>query len=302
MIPKFQKIMLPQLKLLSDGKEYGISEIHDELAKSFELSDEELKEYLPSGKQTTFKNRVAWARTYMKKAGLLESSKKAHFIISSRGLELIREKPEEINSKFLTRYEEFREFRKPKNKIENDVIDEISEIKDQTPQENIEYAYQKINSDLANELLNTIKSCSPDFFEQLVIDVLIGMGYGGSRKEAGKAVGKSNDGGIDGIINEDILGLDVIYIQAKRWGNTVPIKEIRDFTGALASKRAKKGVFITTSNFPKSAYEFVEQIEYKIILIDGERLANLMIEYNIGTSTREVHYIKEIDTDYFVEN
>lgn len=173
---------------------------------------------------------------------------------------------------------------------------------DQTPEESLEYAYQKLHSELSKELLSIVKTCTPSFFEKLVIDLLITMGYGGSRKEAGKAMGKSGDGGIDGIINEDRLGLDVIYLQAKRWDNAVPVKEIRDFTGALASKKAKKGIFITTSSFPKSVYEFVGQVEYKIILIDGERLTNLMIEHSVGLSTVSTYHVKTIDSDYFEEN
>ena len=151
-------------------------------------------------------------------------------------------------------------------------------------------------------MLDIIKTCSPEFFERLVVDLLIAMGYGGSRKEAGQAMGKSGDGGIDGIINEDKLGLDVIYLQAKRWDNVVPVKEIRDFTGALASKKAKKGIFITTSHFPKSAYEFVGQVEYKIILIDGEHLGDLMIEHGVGVSTVNTYHVKTIDSDYFEDN
>ena len=170
---------------------------------------------------------------------------------------------------------------------------------DQTPEESLEYAFQKLHSELSKEVLDIVKTCSPSFFEKLVIDLLITMGYGGSRKDAGQALGKSGDGGIDGIINEDKLGLDVIYLQAKRWNNTVPVKEIRDFTGALAFKQAKKGIFITTSNFPKSVYKFVEHIDYKIILIDGERLADLIIEYCIGLSITNTYHVKSIDNDYF---
>ncbi len=173
---------------------------------------------------------------------------------------------------------------------------------DQTPEELLEMAYQKLHTELSKEVLEIVKSCSPAFFERLVIDLLITMGYGGSRREAGQAMGKSGDGGIDGLIKEDKLGLDVIYLQAKKWENAVPVKEIRDFTGALASKKAKKGIFITTSSFPKSAYDFVSQVEYKIILIDGERLADLMIENSVGLSTINTYHVKTIDFDYFEDN
>jgi restriction system protein len=240
----------------------------------------------------------------MKKAGLLISKKRAHFKISDKGLELLKENPTEINSKFLTRYDDFVKFKTIRRERENGDTSESGTIEDntdQTPEESLEYAYQKLHSELAKELLDIVKECSPDFFEKLVIDLLITMGYGGSRKDAGQAMGKSGDGGIDGIINEDKLGLDVIYLQAKRWDNTVPVKEIRDFTGALASKKAKKGIFITTSSFPKSVYEFVGQVEYKIILIDGERLADLMIKNSIGLSTVNTYHVKTIDSDYFQE-
>lgn len=305
MIPKYEDIMLPLLKYLSDGKEHGLSETHDAMAKQFKLTDEELRELLSSGKQTIFRNRVGWARTYMKKAGLLISPKRAHFKISEKGIELLKENPTEINSKFLTRYDAFVEFQAiKKDKKENGHLlqTQLADNVDQTPEESLEYAYQKLHFELSKELLDIVKSCPPEFFEKLVIDLLITMGYGGSRKEAGQAIGKSGDGGIDGIINEDKLGLDVIYLQAKRWGNTVPVKEIRDFTGALAFKKAKKGIFITTSSFPNSVYEFVGQVEYKIILIDGERLANLMIEHSIGLSTVNTYHVKTIDSDYFEEN
>jgi restriction system protein len=305
MIPKYEEIMLPFLKYLADGKEHGLSETHDALAEQFKLTDDELRELLPSGRQPVFRNRVGWARTYMKKAGLLISPKRAHFKISDKGIELLKENPTEITSKFLTRYDDFVEFQSiKKNKKDNGHLlqTQLFNNSDQTPEEYLEYAYQKLHSELAKELLDIVKSCSPEFFEKLVIDLLITMGYGGSRKDAGQAMGKSGDGGIDGIINEDKLGLDVIYLQAKRWDNAVPVKEIRDFTGALASKKAKKGIFITTSSFPNSVYEFVRQVEYKIILIDGERLANLMIEHSIGLSTVNTYHVKTIDSDYFEEN
>jgi restriction system protein len=303
MIPKYHEIMLPLLKYLSDGKEHGLSETHDTLAKQFELSENELRELLPSGKQTIFRNRIGWARTYMKKAGLLNITRRAYFKISDRGLELLKENLNKIDAQFLTRYDEFVEFKSIKKENDDTQLKSATSTDDieQTPEESLEYAYQKLHSQLSKEVLDIVKSCSPSFFENLIIDLLITMGYGGSRKEAGQAMGKSGDGGIDGIINEDKLGLDVIYLQAKRWENVVPVKEIRDFTGALASKKARKGIFITTSTFPQSVYDFVKQVEYKIILIDGERLSGLMIEYNIGVSTANTYHIKNIDSDYFEE-
>jgi len=305
MIPKYEEIMLPLLVHLSDRKEHALSETVEALAVHFQLTDQELRELLPSGRQPVFRNRVGWARTYMKKAGLLTSPRRAHFKISDKGIKLLKENPTEINAKLLARYEDFVKFKSIKREKENGIKDqsELFEIvTDKTPEEALEYAYQKLKSNLSKEVLDIVMSCSPAFFEKLVIDMLIAMGYGGSRKEAGQAMGKSGDGGIDGIIKEDKLGLDIIYLQAKRWEKSIPIKEIRDFTGALASKKAKKGIFITTSSFPKSVYEFVGQVEYKIILIDGERLANLMIEYSVGLSTVNTYHVKTIDSDYFEEN
>ena len=304
MLPKYEELMLPLLKYLSDGKEHGLSETHDFLAEQFNLTEKELRELLPSGKQTIFRNRLGWARTYMKKAGLLTSTKLAHFKISDEGLALLKEKPSDINSKFLTRYDGFVKFKSSRKSKENSSSQKsalLNSDPEQTPEESLEYSYQQLNTELSKEVLDIVKSCSPAFFEKLVVDLLIAMGYGGSRKDAGQAMGKSGDGGIDGIIKEDKLGLDVIYLQAKRWEKAVPVKEIRDFTGALASKKAKKGIFITTSSFPNSVYDFVSKVEYKIILIDGDRLSDLMIEHSVGLSTVNTYCVKTIDTDYFEE-
>jgi len=301
MIPSYEEIMLPLLKFLSDEHEHSLSEAQDKLAEHFNLSESELRERLPSGTQPVFRNRLGWARTYMKKAGLVESTKRAHFKITERGKKLLGENPKSIDAKFLNRYEEFQEFKSSTNsKINNEKT--IEEIDEKTPEEILEIAHQNLKSSLIHELLGIIKSGSPAFFENLIVDLVLAMGYGGSKSDAGRAMGKSGDGGIDGIIKEDKLGLDIIYLQAKKWEGTVPIKEIRDFTGALASKRAKKGIFITTSNFPNSAYEFVKNLEYKIILIDGELLAEYMIEHNVGVSTTQTYFVKNIDSDYFEEN
>jgi restriction system protein len=304
MIPSYEAIMLPLLKMLSDGQEHSLQEADYFLSDQFNLTEDERRELLPSGQQPVFRNRLGWARTYMKKAGLLSTPRRAHFKITERGIELLKEKPKEITSQFLTKYQEFVDFKSIKRTKENG--DESEEnhydiTTDKTPEESLEYAYQKLRSELAKEVLDVVKNCSPAFFEKLVIDLLIRMGYGGSRKDAGQALGRSGDGGIDGIVKEDKLGLDTIYLQAKRWENSVPVKEIRDFTGALASKKARKGIFITTSTFPPSVYEFVTQVEYKIVLIDGEQLANLMIENNVGLSTINEYQVKRIDTDYFEE-
>ena len=302
MIPTYEEIMLPLLKFLGDKNEHSLQEAHDALSNNFNLTEPEIRELLPSGQQPIFRNRLGWARTYMIKAGLLESTKRAHFKITDRGLQLLNENPKEISTEYLFKYPEFIEFkslRKPREFNSQPLLTETDNNK--TPEESLEYAFQKLRSELAKELLDVVKSCTPAFFEKLVVDLLLKMGYGGSRKDAGQALGKSGDGGIDGIIKEDKLGLDTIYIQAKKWEGSIPVKEIRDFTGALASKKAKKGIFITTSTFPSSVYEFVTQVEYKIILIDGEQLALFMIENNVGLSTISEYQIKKIDTDYFEE-
>jgi len=296
-IPDYQTIMLPLLKFAGDGQEHSLRETIDFLAHEFNLSDEERKKLLPSGSQATFDNRVGWARTYMKKAGLLESTRRGYFCITEQGKGVLAQNPQKINVKFLKQFPEFVEFQKPKKKGEID-----PPPVDITPEESLEAAYQELQHGLSSELLQTVKQCPPDFFERLVVDVLIQMGYGGSRKEAGQAVGKTSDGGIDGIIKEDKLGLDIIYIQAKRWEGTVGRPEIQKFAGALQGQRARKGIFITTSSFTKNAREYIENIGTKIILIDGQRLAELMIAYNVGANTTAIYEVKKIDSDYFIED
>lgn len=306
MIPNYEEIMLPLLKLLGDGKEHSLQEADDILSAQFKLTEEERRHLIPSATQPTFRNRLGWAKAYMKKAGLLDSPKRAIYVITERGKDLLKENPTEINAQFLTRYPEFREFKSVKKTKDSGGIatngNQPEIIPGKTPEESLEDAYQILHSELARELLSVIKSCSPAFFEKLIVDLLIKMGYGGSRVDAGQALGRSGDEGIDGIIKEDKLGLDTIYLQAKKWNYVVPIKEIRDFTGALASKKARKGIFITTSSFPQSVHEFVKQVEYRIILMDGEQLANLMIENNVGLTTINEYKVKRIDTDYFEES
>ena len=300
-IPDYQTIMLPLLKIAGDKKEHSIREAIDHICDLFKLSEQERKEVLPSGRSYIIDNRVGWARTYLKKAGLLEDTRRSHFRITDKGAEVLVKSPTEINIKFLQQFPEFNEFRKKKDDGEEEQEQVIQEETSQTPQELLEYGYQKIKRDLAQEIIESVKKTSPRFFEQLVIELLIKMGYGGSLKDAGKAIGQSGDGGIDGIIKEDKLGLDVIYIQAKRWENVVGSKEIRNFVGSLVGQKANKGVFITTSGFTKDALEYVKTITHKVILIDGDMLAQLMIENNVGVSTIINYEVKKIDSDYFVE-
>jgi restriction system protein len=298
-IPDYQTIMLPLLKFASDQKEHSVHEAIKILADQFNLSEEDKKEMLPSGQQEVFVNRVGWARTYMKKAGLLESPKRGTFIITERGKKVLTSNPSKIDNKLLTNYDEFKEFKKKKKKSEEEM--ETLEFQDKTPEEAFETAYENLRTELSSDILEHLKKSDPTLFEKIVIEVLVKMGYGGSLRDAGKAIGKSGDEGIDGIIKEDRLGLDIIYVQAKRWEATVGRPEIQKFAGALQGQRAKKGIFITTSNFSKDALDFASKIESKIILIDGDQLAEYMIDFNVGVTTTSKYELKKIDLDYFVE-
>jgi len=298
-VPDFQSIMLPLLKFASDKKEHSSRESIEYLAQEFDLTEEDRKELLPSGTQAVFDNRVGWARTYLKKAGLLESKKRGYFNITDEGLKVLEENPPKINIDFLMQFPGYVEFR---TGVKKDTSNELeSSTEDLTPEETLEYSYQKLRDNIAQELINNVKSCTPEFFEKLVVDLLLNMGYGGSRRDAGEAIGKSGDGGIDGIIKEDKLGLDTIYIQAKRWENTVSRPEIQKFAGALQGQQAKKGVFITTSKFTNGAKTYASIIDSKVVLIDGERLSQLMIDHDIGVSKIKSYDLKKIDTDYFSE-
>lgn len=302
MIPDYQACMLPLLKFAADEKVHTLSEAVTNIANQFKLTEEEKQQMLPSGLQAVIFNRVGWARTYLKKAGLLEDPKRATFKITKRGLELLKENLPELSTKYLTRYEEFVAFRSKKNeKNKNENVLNEENDSNITPEESIEFGYQKLKESVSEDIILKIKECSPGFFERLVVELLVKMGYGGTLKEAGQVLGKSGDGGIDGIIKEDKLGLDVIYIQAKRWENVVGRPEIQKFAGALLGQKAKKGIFITTSWFTSDALEFVKNLDSKIVLIDGEMLTELMIEFNLGVSTYKSYELKKLDSDYFVE-
>lgn len=302
-IPNYQSIMLPLLKFVRDGKEHSISDSIDHIINIFNLSEKERNEILPSGQQYVVNNRVSWARTYLKKSGLIEQPKRSFLKITDLGLKVLQENPSEINVKYLERFPQFLKFRNFKKEITNNEHQEKLEISElYTPEENLENLYQKINSDLAQDLLCMVKKNPPMFFEKLVIELLLKMGYGGSFKEAGKAIGQSGDGGIDGMIKEDRLGLDIIYIQAKRWENNIGSPEIRNFVGSLVGQKANKGIFITTSSFTKDALKYIETITHKVILINGEMLTRLMIENEIGVSKVISYDIQKINTDYFVED
>jgi restriction system protein len=300
-IPDFQTIMLPLLKSLRDRNDHGYRELIESLAIHFQLTLEDRKELIPSGRAHAFDNRVGWACTHLKKAGLIEAPKRATFRILPRGEKVLTSNPSEINNRFLSRFEEFVEFRAKKNDVPGRATPASVTTDVETPEVALEIAYQTLRDNLSDELLTTIKGCSPAFFEKLVVDVIVSMGYGGSRREAGRAVGGTGDDGIDGIINEDRLGLDNIYLQAKRWEGTVGRPEIQKFAGALQGYRARKGIFITTSSFTKDAQDYTQRIDSKIVLIDGQRLANLMIDHNVGVTSEAIYEVKRTDSDYFSE-
>jgi len=298
MIPDYQTAMLPLLRYLSDGEEHPVSEAVDAIASEFRLTPEERQELLPSGASTRIGSRVGWARTYLKKAGLVEAPRRGTVRLTSRGAEVLRTQPTRIDVKFLEQFPEFLEFRALRH---TDGPEPSAPAEIETPEEALEEAYQRLRVNLESDVVQRVKAASPGFFERLVVELLVRMGYGGSIRDAGQAVGGSGDGGIDGIIKEDKLGLDFIYIQAKRWENQVSRPEIQKFAGALQAHRARKGVFITTSSFSREAREFVERIDNKIVLVDGAELAKLMLDHNVGVSPVRAYEIKKIDTDYFVE-
>ncbi|ADG06444.1 restriction endonuclease [Kyrpidia tusciae] len=300
-VPDYQSIMLPLLKITEDCREHRLNEVIETLSSQFLLTDSDRKELLPSGRQPKFDNRVGWARTYLVKAGLLESTGRGKFRITERGLEVLRTNPNEINNRFLSQFPEFLEFKNRTSTQGADDNDADLESLDRTPEEILDSTHLSLRKSLADELLERIKNCTPKFFERLVVDLLVAMGYGGSRVDAGQALGQSGDDGIDGMINEDRLGLDVIYLQAKRWEGTVGRPIVQAFAGSLEGQRARKGILITTSRFSQDAKEYVTRIEKKIVLIDGEQLANLMIDFNVGVTEVTRYVIKKVDLDYFDE-
>lgn len=303
MIPNYQECMLPFLQLLSDNQIHTSKECVDKLSVILELTEDEKSELLPSGKQTIISNRISWARFYLEKAGLVKAVSRGKYQITTEGENLLAENPTIINNDILYRYDQFLEFMKQSstkgnNNTSNNTIKELqSSFSEQTPEEILDSTYKQLQSNLSEEILEKVLQQSPQFFERLVVDLLVKMGYG-----AGKITGRTGDGGIDGIIDEDKLGLDVIHIQAKRWqiGNNVGRKELQSFVGALAGQSGRKGVFITTSSFTSEALEY-NPSNVKIAKIDGKRLADLMITYNLGVSTKVLYELKKIDTDYFEE-
>lgn len=301
-IPDYQALMPPLLELASDGQEHSIADAIVTLASGFTLTDEERRALLPSGSERRFDNRVRWARTYLTKAGLLETPSRGRFRITRLGTEVLERKPSLINNAFLEEFEGFRQFRGRSSNVGPEEPEVEAPEPSQTPEELMESTYMGLRRALADDLLERVISGTVEFFERLVVDLLVTMGYGGSRKDAGQAIGRTGDDGIDGVIKEDRLGLDVVYIQAKKWRDTtVGRPEVQAFVGSLEGNRARKGVFITTSRFSGTAIDYVNRIEKKIILIDGEQLAQLLIDYGLGVGEVTSYSIKKVDTDYFEE-
>lgn len=297
-VPDYESTMLPILKYLSDGEVRKTGEIVAHVTAHFKLDAQDMKELIPSGKAKLINNRVGWACTYLRKAGLIMSPQYSFNKITAAGSTALAQNPAKIDSAFLSSFSQFREFRDQSHEA-TITVDEPAIPSDHTPEEIMGMQSQIISKSLQNDLLEQISTMDPAAFEQLVVDLLLAMGYGGTAEEAGKAIGQSNDGGVDGSIMEDVLGLDTIYVQAKRWKNPVPIKEVRDFAGALLSKRSTKGVFITTSSFSAGANDFVSSIDRRIILVDGKRLGALMVKYNLGVTVKQTFEVKELDSDYF---
>lgn len=305
-VPGFQEFMRPFLEELAAGKTRSMQEMTEAVACRLGLSEEDREELLPSGTQRVYSNRIAWTRTYLKKSGLVESPSRGNVRITPEGAITLKSHTGPIDIKFLSRFPAFVEFHQKGatatgGKIEADPR-QSDQMEEKTPEEVLQQAYQSLRNALAEELLARVKLCSPDFFERLVVELIVSMGYGGSLSDAGRAVGRTGDGGIDGIIKEDRLGLDVIYIQAKRWSDSVGRPEIQKFSGALDGQRARKGIFITTSSFSKEAREFAAMIEKKIILIDGAQLSSLMMDFDVGVAPVSRFEVKKLDLDYFEES
>lgn len=299
-VPDFQSLMLPVLRILKASHELSPAAIRAAAATEFGLSEDDLKELLPSGRQTTFVNRVAWALAYLKQAGIVESPRRGSYRITERGREVLATGPAKIDISFLQQYPEFQAFRSASSEVPHTPISMISaEPVALTPDEQMRAGYARLRENLAGLLLERATQGSPKFFEGLVVDLLVAMGYGGSRADAAAVVGGSGDEGIDGIIKEDKLGLDTIYIQAKRWATTVGRPEIQRFAGALQGQRARKGVFITTSTFTSEAKAYVANLQTTIVLIDGPQLAQLMLDHGIGVSEADSFTLWRLDEDYF---
>jgi restriction system protein len=299
-VPSFQQLMLPALQTIGQRyDEISIAGLEDEVVKTLRISPEERNIMLPSGNQRLISNRLNWARSYLSKAGLIELPRRGYCRATERGRKLLAEGVSEIDLGLLGRYPEFVAWRSQTKASE---VEEEPRAQE-SPEELIASSFELLNSDLAREIVERVHSFSPAFFERLIIDLLVRMGYGGGRAGMGRALGRVGDGGVDGVIKEDELGLDVVYVQAKRLDpqNGVPVSEVRDFVGGLEGHRATKGVLVTTSYFPSTAYDFITRVSKRVVLIDGQELANLMIRHRVGVRVKEVYEVRKIDENYFVE-
>ena len=304
-LPDYQGFMLPLLQELADGGEHPLTEIRDRVATKLELSAADLEAVLPSGKQTVFGNRLGWAKTYVERAGLLRTVRRGVYQITDRGRSVLSKKPAKIDGAFLSQFPEFQEFKKRSEPAteETGLVPVSGFGSTATPQEALDLAHQQLRRGLEAELLASVRGASFGFFERLVVELVVKMGYGGSIMDAGKAIGRSGDDGLDGVIKEDHLGLDAIYLQAKHWkpDRKVGRPGVQAFAGSLEGVRGRKGVFLTTSGFSDEAREYVSRIEKKIVLIDGEQLASLMVEFGVGVTKVATYEVKRVDTDYFSE-
>lgn len=311
-IPDYQSLMVPVLAELGDGRERLLRDVRDQVATKLQLTDADLAEMLPSGRQSVFANRANWAHVYLKQAGLLQTVRRGVYQITERGRQVLRERPEAINNSYLRQFPEFLEFLErafrsgsAEETTPNPATPAVNlELGSQTPDEQVREGYRRARSGVAAELLDRMWRVTPAFFEKLVVDLLVAMGYGGSHDDAASVIGRSGDEGIDGIIKEDKLGLENIYIQAKRWkeNSTVGRPDIQQFAGALQGQKARKGVFITTSSFTRDAREYAKAVQATIVLIDGPQLAELMLDHGVGVSVQETIKLFKIDEDYFVDD
>lgn len=303
-VPGYQEFMLPLLRFVGDGSEHTLPEALSAVGHELMISEQDQEMMLPSGAQTRYKNRVSWALTYLTKSLLLEKTGRGRFKIAPRGVQVLQSKPARIDNAFLEQFPEYQAF-KTKKRVKSGAIESDDEgttadaNPDITPDEQLEVAYKELRETLADELLTRVRKVSPKFFEQLVVDVLVSMGYGGSRLDAAQVVGKSGDGGIDGVIKEDRLGLDMVYVQAKRHEADVGPGAIREFVGSLGEHRATKGVFITCGGFTSGARDAAAKAHFRIVLIDGEQLAEFMIDHGVGVAAHKTYTVKKLDSDYF---
>jgi restriction system protein len=309
-IPSHEEAMLPVLQTLANGEEQHRRALAESMANHFSLTADERAQMLSSGKAPRILSRTGWALTYLKQAGLVGSPRRGTYEITSAGKDVLAAAPVSIDNDFLMRFEGFRDFRarsRPEEATSVIATEAPSRVRPQRigeepPDEALDSAYNRLRATVEAELIETVKRADPAFFEELVIDLLVHMGYGGNRAEAARAVGRSGDGGIDGVIDEDRLGLDSIYVQAKRWESCIGRPEIQKFAGALQGQRATKGIFLTTSTFSKDAEEYAQRIGTRIVLVDGRRLAALMFEHDVGVSPKRTYTVKDIDSDYFDES